>query len=165
MTLQELRMLYAYNSWATNALLNAVASMPAELVKRDMKSSHGSIYGTLAHMVASEKLWLSRWLGTPETSTINEMDVPLLTDLHAVWEGIGREIAKFLGTMNDRTLQEPLTVTSPKGLRFTHTYGQTFLHVVDHSTYHRGQVVGLMRQLGVTPPVTGMIAFFRQTGT
>jgi uncharacterized damage-inducible protein DinB len=157
-------MLFAYSAWATNALLNAIARMPPDQLRQDMKSSHGSIYGTLTHMVAAEKMWLSRWRGNPEPKLMTEDDVPALADLHALWERVGREIAAFLGTMNDRKLQEPLKVTTTKGDQVLHTYGQTFLHVVDHSTYHRGQVITLMRQLGVTPPSTGMIRFFRQTG-
>ena len=162
MTLQESKLLHAFNSWATNKILDAVATMPADDIVRDMKSSHGSIHGTLTHLVAAEKIWLSRWLGSPDSQLMQPSAVPTLADLRAAWEKVGHETARWLGTMTDRKLQETFTMTS-KGESFTHTFAQAFQHVVDHSTYHRGQVITLIRQLGAQPPSTGLIAFLRET--
>ncbi len=162
MTLQESKLLHAFNSWATNKILDAVAAMPADDIMRDMKSSHGSIHGTLTHLVAAEKIWLSRWLGSPDSQHMQPSAVPTLADLRVAWEKVGYETARWLGTMTDRKLQETFTMTS-KGEHFTHTFAQAFQHVVDHSTYHRGQVITLMRQLGAQPPSTGLIAFLRET--
>ena len=65
--------------------------------------------------------------------------------------------------MTDRKLQETFTMSTATG-ETVHTQLRTGIqHVVDHSTYHRGQVITLMRQMGHTPPNTGMISFFRET--
>ena len=71
MTLQEIKILHAFNSWADNRILDAAIAMPAEKVMQDMKSSHGSIHGTLVHLVAAEKMWLSRWVGKPDPRFIS----------------------------------------------------------------------------------------------
>ena len=163
MTFMELKLLHAFNAWASNRVFDAVGHMPEADVTRDMKTSHGSIHATLVHMVGAEKMWLSRWLGTPDRSFLSPREVPTIADLRAVWERVGFETARFIGTMNDRKLQETFTMTTAKGESFVHTYGQAFQHVVDHGTYHRGQVVAMMRQLGVTPPSTGLIMFYRET--
>jgi uncharacterized damage-inducible protein DinB len=163
MTLQEIKTLHAFNAWATNKIFDAVAQIPEDAYFKDMKASHGSIHGTLAHLAAAEKIWLLRWLGTPEEKLVGIGEVPTLSDLKTAWEGVGYDMAKFLGTMTDRKLQETFTMTNARGRVFTHTYWQAIQHVVDHSTYHRGQVVTLLRQQGFVPPATGLITFYRDT--
>jgi len=163
MTLHEIRLLHAFNSWASARIFDALTTMSSEMYMRDMKSSHAGIHGTLTHMVGAEKLWLSRWIATTGAKMLQPSEVPGLPQLKAIWESVGYDTAKFLGTMTDKKLQETFTMTTAKGDTLTPVYWQAFQHVVDHSTYHRGQVVTLMRQLGVTPPSTGLIAFYRET--
>jgi uncharacterized damage-inducible protein DinB len=104
-------------------------------------------------------------LGTPEKAMIKPSDVPTIADVKMTWEQTGFATAKFLGTLTDKKLQETFTMSTAKGEQFTHSFAQALQHVVDHSTYHRGQVITLMRQMGHTPPNTGMISFFRETGS
>jgi uncharacterized damage-inducible protein DinB len=164
MTLQEIKTLAAYNAWATHRVFQAVEALPAEETARDLKSSHKSIHGTLTHMVGAEKIWLSRMTGNPDKGMVRPSDVPTIADVRALWEQTGFATAKFLGTMTDRKLQETFSMSTAAGDQFTHTFAQALQHVVDHSSYHRGQVITLMRQMGYTPPNTGMISFFRETG-
>jgi uncharacterized damage-inducible protein DinB len=163
MNLQEIRLLHAFNAWATNRIFDAVASFPGDDLMRDMKASHGSIHGTLLHLVGAEKIWLSRWMGTPDARLITAAEAPDVSSVRRVWEDTGFALAKFLGAMTDKKLQETFRMTTTTGTVFTHTYSQAIQHVVDHSTYHRGQVVVLIRQLGRTPPGTGLIVFYRET--
>lgn len=163
MTLHDIRLLHAFNSWASSRIFDSLTTMPSDQYMRDMKSSHASIHGTLTHMVGAEKIWLSRWAGTTGATMLQPSEVPGLPQLKAIWESVGYDTAKFLGTMTDKRLQESFTMTNAKGETLTVLYWQAFQHVVDHSTYHRGQVVTMMRQLGVIPPSTGLIAFYRET--
>lgn len=165
MTLQEIKMLNAYNAWATNRIFEAVEALSAEETMRDMKSSHKSIHGTLTHLVGAEKMWLSRMLGTPDKAMIKPPDVPTIGDVKTTWEQTGFATAKFLSSMTDKRLQATFTMSTATGEQFTHSFAQALQHVVDHSTYHRGQVITQMRQMGHTPPNTGMISFFRETGS
>jgi uncharacterized damage-inducible protein DinB len=162
MTLQEIRTLHAYNAWANNRIFEAVEALPPEQYLTDMKSSHGGIHGTLVHMVGAEKVWLGRWQGREEPF-MTAADAPTLKTLHEVWEKNGFETAKYLGTLTDKKLLESFTMKTAKGESFMHILWQTIQHLVDHSSYHRGQVITLMRQLGVTPPSTGLIRFYRET--
>jgi uncharacterized damage-inducible protein DinB len=163
MTLHEAKLLLAFNSWATQKIFDAVASLPVEQVRQDMKASHRSIHGTLAHLVASEELWCSRLRGIPGSSGTNPTEAPDIADLKKRWETAGFATARWLGTLSDRKLQEPFSFTTMQGATLTHTFAQAIQHLVDHGTYHRGQVVVLLRQLGVKPPSTGMMGFFRET--
>ncbi len=163
MTVHEAKLLYAFNAWATQKIFDAVTRLPEEQFTRDLKASHGSIQGTLRHLVASETLWLSRLTAPPPVAPVHAADAASVAELKSLWENTGFGIARWLGTLTDRRLHEPCTMTASDGTAHTHTADQVLLHLVDHSTYHRGQIVTLLRQLGVTPPSTGMIRFLRET--
>ena len=164
MTLQEVKLLHAYNSWASKRLFDALEPLPTDQYLRDMKASHTSIHGTMTHIVGAQKMWLSRWLGMPDKAFTTTADVPGLAELKGLWETVGFDTAKFLGTLTDRKLLETVTMTTSKGEKHLHILWQTFQHLVDHSSFHRGQVVVLLRQLDVQPPATGLIGFYREIG-
>lgn len=162
MTLQEVKLLQAFNAWATQRIFDAVEKLTTEQLMQDMKSSHKSIHGTLVHFVAAEKMWLSRFAGTPDAKMLTPTDLPRLAEVKAQWEKNGYESARFLGTMTDKKLQGTFSMTTPRGETLTPIYWQTIQHIVDHSTFHRGQIVSMMRQQGVQPPATGLIGFYRE---
>ena len=164
MTLQEMKVLQAFNAWATLRVFEAVAKLTTEQYTMDMKSSHKNIHGTLTHIVAAEKMWLSRFVGKPDARLMTSADLPTLPDVKAAWEKVGYESAKFLGGMTDKKLQDTFTMTTVRGETFTHVYWHALQHIVDHSTFHRGQIVSMMRQQGVQPPSTGLIKFYREVG-
>ncbi len=162
MTIHEAKLLQAFNAWASQKIFDAVAALPPEQFTREMKASHGSIRGTLAHLVTSDQTWLARLTGTPGPPAKKPGEVPALADLRTTWGQTGFGIARWLGTMTDARLQDTFTMTTADGKTYTHTFAQALQHMIDHGSYHRGQVVTLLRQLGVTPPSTGMIRFFRE---
>jgi uncharacterized damage-inducible protein DinB len=163
MTLQEITQLVAFNRWANQRFFEALSRLSAEPYGRDLQSSHGGIHGTLAHIVGAEKGWLRRWQRQPETAPAALSQIHSLAELRAYWESVCNEMSQFLATLDDRKLQETLSTTTLTGA-YTSPYWQMIQHVVDHSSYHRGQIVTMLRQLGVTPPSTGLIRFYRETG-
>jgi uncharacterized damage-inducible protein DinB len=162
MTLQEITQLVAFNRWANERFFEALSQLSAEQYGRDLQSSHGGIHGTLAHIVGVEKGWLRRWQRQPDMATAPLSHMHSLAELRAYWEGVCAEMSQFLATLDDRKLQETLATTTLTGT-YTAPYWQMIQHVVDHSSYHRGQIVTMLRQLGVTPPSTGLIRFYRDT--
>jgi uncharacterized damage-inducible protein DinB len=160
MTLQEITQLVAFNRWANQCFFEALSQLPTEQYGRDLQSSHGGIHGTLAHLVGAERGWLSRWQGKSETGTAAISQMHSVAELQALWEGVCNEMNQFLATLDDYKLQETLSTTARTG-SYTTSYWQMIQHVVDHSSYHRGQIVTMLRQLGVTPPSTGLIRFYR----
>lgn len=163
MTQQDCRTLAAYSAWATNRIFEALGTLSAEETTRDMKASHRSIHGTLTHLVGAEKMWLSRMLGTPDRAMIRPEEFPTIADVKAQWEQTGFATAKFLGAMSDKKLQETFSFLTAAGEQFTYRFSEALQHVVNHSTFHRGQVVALIRQMGHTPPDTGLTRFIRET--
>ncbi len=163
MNIQELKRLFAYNAWADNRVFEALAKVPEAEYLRDLKSSHGSLGGTMAHLVGVEKLWLSRLIGKPENSILRLQDAPTLKQLKSAWEDVAARMARFLVKLDNKSLQQAVSYTTTEGEKFSNSNQQILQHVVNHSSYHRGQIAAMMRQAGAEPLNTDLIAFFRHT--
>jgi uncharacterized damage-inducible protein DinB len=161
MNLKEMMELFDYNLWANNRLFEAAAQLPSEQYFQNLKTGHEGIHGTLTHIVGAQKVWLARWLKASDTSMLRGKDVGSLLELIAIWEKVSSETAAFLGSFTDKSLQEAITITTSKGEQYTHTFQQMMQHLVNHSTAHRGQVNAMMRQFGISPPVTDLINYYR----
>lgn len=165
MTVDDIKLLFAYNAWATERVFAAIDPLPEEQYRQEVKCSHGSLHGTLTHLVAAEKIWLSRLVGKPETTLLQPNNVESRAAMKNLWESVARQMAKFLSTLSDKKLKESFTITTTEGKKYTHTYQQVLQHVVNHSTYHRGQITTLLRLDGAQPTSTDLILFYRQMGT
>jgi uncharacterized damage-inducible protein DinB len=163
--LAEVRELFAYNAWANRRIFTALQGLPAEQYFRDLRSSHGGIHGTLCHIVWAEQLWLHRWLGKANPAVAQGRDLATLAAAEQRWQEVETERAAFLAGFTAERLDDTVAVRPSSGGEYHHTFHQMFRHAVDHSSYHRGQIVTLLRQLGVKPPSTGLILFCREQAT
>lgn len=161
--MNEFLELFAYNAWANRAIFDAAAALPEERYLRDLKSSHGGIHGTLAHTIWAEHLWLNRWLGKPNPASAQGKDLRSLVDVRTRFDEIEAERGSFLAGLDDARLADTRVVKPTSGGEYVHTLRQMFRHLINHSSYHRGQVVTMLRQLGggTKPPSTDLILFYR----
>jgi uncharacterized damage-inducible protein DinB len=163
-TMVELKRLFAYNRWATTRTLDAVASLTPEELTRDLKSSFPSVVATLAHGLGAERVWLTRWQGTSPTAFPPESSLATLADVRAAWDELWRDQQTYLAGLGDVDVARPLAYKLFNGQADTQPLGDLMRHVINHATYHRGQVVTMLRQLGKTPPSTDYIRFVREGG-
>jgi uncharacterized damage-inducible protein DinB len=161
MTVQEIKMLFAYNAWATNRVFESLTQVPEELSTKDLKGSHGGIRGTLTHLVGAEMIWLSRWEGKSKTPPLTEKEAPSLAALKGIWEGVASRTARYIAKLDEKRLRSSLEYTTIDGRTYIQAYQETLQHLVNHSTYHRGQITTLMRQVGAQPAGTDLVAFYR----
>ena len=146
MKADDIRLLYAYNRWANARVLAAAAALTSERLYRDLGSSYGSVFGTLAHILWAEWRWLGRWLApvvSPGPDPVDGRDLP---ELQARWTEVESLQAEFLSQVTDSALTGLITYENPPGTAWTYPLAQMMQHVVNHSTYHRGQVITLLRQ-------------------
>jgi uncharacterized damage-inducible protein DinB len=162
LTMAQVLELFTYNAWANRKLFSALAALSAEDYKRDLKTSFGGVQGTVNHVVWAEELWLRRWQGAPPPAVAQGKDLDSLAAAQARWETIEADRSRFLGGLNDGSLASIVIVKASSGEEFRHPLREALLHTTDHSTYHRGQIITMLRQLGRTPPVTGLITFYRE---
>lgn len=157
----EIRELYAFNRWANQRVLESLASLSAEEFSRDMKSSHPSVRETLLHIMASEWIWLSRWLGTSPTAMPQEWRSFGLPQIVTAWEELYRAQQSFLEKLSDADLDRVIDYRNLKGEPHSNPLWQLLRHMVNHSSYHRGQITTMLRQLGHTPVATDLVLYYR----
>jgi uncharacterized damage-inducible protein DinB len=159
MDLETLRELYGYNGWANARSLQAASTVsPADFTK-EVGGSFASLRGTLAHMYGAEWIWLERWRGTSPRSLPFSLDFPDVETIRSRWRDVEREQKEFLGGLDQGRLAEVISYVNLKGEPFAYPLGRMLQHVVNHSTYHRGQVATLLRQLGATPLSTDLLLY------
>lgn len=153
MNLQDVAYLNEYNQWANEKMLDAAAKLSPEQFTADLKSSHLSVRDTLAHTLAAEWIWLERWKGTSPKALLTATDFPTVDSLRARWSQVENEYTEYIGGLTDDSLGLVMAYTNTKGEQWEYPLGSMIQHVMNHSTYHRGQVTTMLRQLGaeVTP--------------
>jgi uncharacterized damage-inducible protein DinB len=153
------RQLLLYTLWADRVCLKALESVRPEDLDRDTGASFRSVLGTLAHILGSQRLWLARFEGKTLDRVPGLQDFPDFAALSAAWAETSAELGFFLASLTAEQVAAELTWASTEGVAYTRPLWQPVLHLVNHSTYHRGQVVALLRQLGYTPPSTDLVYF------
>ncbi len=160
MTPEEVRTLYAYNSWANGRVLHASAALSPEQFTRNLGSSFPSVRDTLAHIMLAEWLWLERWMG--RSPGFPASDFADLAAIRARWQKIDSDLGNFVRTLAVADLDRVVEYKNTKGTAFSNPMWQMLQHVVNHGTYHRGQITTMLRQLGAAPSATDLIAFYRE---
>lgn len=162
MTPNDARLLFDYNDWANQRLCQAARELTSAEFRRDLGSSYSSVQATLVHIMWAEWLWLQRWQGLSPKDVFDPHAFPTQQDIDSYWEGIRRGQRSFLAGLTDERLHEPVAYENLKGETWQYARKDMLRHVVNHSTYHRGQVVTLLRQLGRIPPATDFLVFLDQ---
>jgi len=162
--MDELRRLFDYNRWATLRLLDALEELTAEELTRDSRSSFPSALATLVHALGAEWVWLERWKGTSPTALPDASALGSVTAVRARWQELWEDQQAFLVALDDDDATRPVSYRLFNGDSDARPLGELMRHVVNHATYHRGQLVTMLRQLGRTPPSTDYIRWLREVG-
>jgi uncharacterized damage-inducible protein DinB len=162
MNLAYLQTLLDYHYWARDVLFDAVAPLSPEQFTRPIESSFKSVRDTVGHIYFADWVWYMRWTNQlPATPPANDSwpDLASLRRASTELEGKVRVFVQDLGEEGVSRVCEYKTLT---GALDRAPFWQMLAHVVNHGSYHRGQVTTLLRQLGAAPPKQlDMIAFFR----
>ena len=161
MTVAEIRTLFDFNHWANARTLDACEALSAEEFVRPNGSSFPSIRDTLAHVHGAEWVWLERWQGrSPKLPGARDGD-----DLAAIrdrWAETGRALLEFAHSRTQADLDAIHEIRTFDGALFSHALSQMMQHVVNHGSYHRGQVAAFLRQCGHQAQGTDLIRFYRE---
>lgn len=167
MNLSDIRRLFDYTEWANDSAMEAADQLPEADLRRDVGVSHQSIFGTLLHMAGAEWIWLERWNGrSPVKAEAWSMWTPEacadLATLNDRWSELIDRRAQFLAGMEEGRLAAELPFRLLSGDQSSMPLVDQMQHVVNHATMHRGQIVGMIRQLGIEPPATDLIFYLRR---
>ena len=118
----------------------------------------------MAHVLASEQVWLARFVGAPLASYPDESTFPDLAAVRAGFEELWPQMEFFLAGLQEAQLDVELEWISRGGRSYRRPLWQALVHMSHHSGYHRGQLATMMRQLGHRPPSSDLIGWFQSHG-
>jgi uncharacterized damage-inducible protein DinB len=154
MTAGDLQRHIRYNNWASQLLMTAIRALPAGALEKPTGISHHSILGTMAHLQFADWIWYTR-VAEPMPKPLETLEV-----LEREWPDLQQRWERFCDGLSDDDLARPIAYRSIRGYDAVATVEQVVMHLVNHGTLHRGQVMGMIRQLGITPPGTDLLHYY-----
>ena len=156
--------LAGFNVWATNVVCSWLEQINDEQWNKEIVSSFNSIQETVLHIISAEKAWIERFKKNPQTVWI-QFSFKGTKDEHiALWKETSAEIKSFINAFDENELSANLDFKRLNGDAYSMPYYQLFAHVVNHATYHRGQLVTMLRQAGFTNiSSTDLMGFYRKS--
>jgi uncharacterized damage-inducible protein DinB len=163
---EDLGRLLAYNVWANHRFMRSAATLSVDDFKRDtLGASHGGVRGTLAHIMGAEWIWLERWKGVSPPRMFDEGEFPDVVALRDRWTIIEGHRDDWFRGQTDQSLAAPVAYRSMQGAAYEAPLWQLVQHVMNHSTYHRGQLTLLLRALKARVVSTDLVAWDRSAGS
>ena len=157
--LETVRLLYNFNAWANRRLLETCGALSNEQFTRNLGSSFGSVRDTLAHILGAEWVWLERWNGRSPTALLPADQFPDLESLRRRWSESEHELLGFVAGLSAADLVRLYDYRTTKGAPSTNPLWQMLQHLINHGTYHRGQVTAMLRQVGGQPRATDFLRY------
>ncbi len=166
MNLADINQLFAYTEWANALTLDAAEKLTPEQLHADRQISHGSIWGTLTHMAAAEWVWLERGQSNSPTGAhiFPEWEAGCgdsIATLRDRWNQVAANRQAWLATLTEDDLAQARSFKLLNGDEGALKLANQLQHCVNHATLHRGQIVGMIRQLGIVPPATDFLFYLR----
>jgi len=163
MNQQDTRNLINFHYWARNRMLDAVELLPEEQFTKEVGGSFGSVRNTIVHTYSAEHIWLSRWTGESPTGMLAPDNFSNAASVRSAWTDLEAKLRGFFETLDEQGIQRVIHYKTLAGVESSSVLWQMLQHVVNHASYHRGQVTTMLRQLGATPPKgTDLITFYRE---
>ena len=163
MTHQDLQTLLDFHYWARDRVLEAAAALPLDQYTRDLGGSFKSVRDTLVHLYSAEWAWYQRWQGTSPTAALVFADYPDVETLRRTWTAHEQKVRAHLDSLGEADVARVINYRLFSGQAGASPFSQMLLHMVNHGSYHRGQVTTMLRQLGAKPPASvDMITYYRE---
>jgi uncharacterized damage-inducible protein DinB len=181
MNCDDVRTLFAYNRWANRRMFSVVKKLTPEQSTWTVQSSFPSVRETVFHILGAEWIWLKRWKGQSPRATAPHPDVSLkgwsslkadgiptvqevstFDALQSFCNSIEEERQDFLAALTEERLHADLNFNDMSGNPYAEPLVHLMQHLVNHGTYHRGQVTTMLKQLGAEVVSFDMLYFFRE---
>ena len=165
MSPEDMHQLYDYNAWANRRAMEAAGALTPEQFTKPLGSSFSSVRDTLAHIYGAEWIWLERFQGRSPASLPDVTQFANLASLRERWLEQEARLLGFVRGLEQADLDRMMEYKTLKFGVYRNPLWQSMQHLVNHGTYHRGQVTTLLRQLGAQPILTDLMHFCRERAT
>ncbi len=145
--------------------MEAAAALTPEQFTKPLGSSFSSVRDTLAHLYGAEWIWLERFQGRSPASLPDARQFASLASLRERWLEHETRLLGFARGLTQADLDRMMEYKTLKFGVYRNSLCQSMQHLVNHGTYHRGQVTTLLRQLGARPILTDLMHFYRERAT
>ena len=163
MTYDVLQTLVDYHYWARDRLFPAVETLSDEQLRRPLGNSFSSVFDTMVHLCGADWIWRSRWEGESPMALPKPELYHDLSKVRAAWLDEERRIRAIVDRLGPEGILRPVEYTGWDRRRQAQPFWQMLQHVVNHGSYHRGQVTTMLRQLDAAPAKSmDLIAFYRE---
>ncbi len=154
--------LAAYNVWANSLLMDVIAALPEEKTRQKVAGSFGSLFNTTIHLWDAEAIW---WQRMKLAERITRPGDHFRGDIKELIQNLLQQNKQWFGWIEaaqEHALQHEFIYQNTKREQFKQPVYQMLVHVFNHGTYHRGQLVTMLRELGVEKiPATDFIEWSR----
>ncbi len=151
-----------YSQWASERSIEAVRPLTIEEQNRYLYTSYHGVLGTLVHIYQADRIWLSRLDGSPRLTLADFNETLTLEPLAEAWAKIHAGLQSWAGALTEEAVIGTLKYVNIQGHAYELPVWQVILHVVNHASYHRGQITTMLRQLNHKPIVTDLAAYYNR---
>ena len=139
----------AYNIWASQRILDVILTLPEEKQLTEVPSSFNSLYKTVLHMLDAENIWWQRMKMQERIIVPSENFKGTLQELASSLLQQSKQWEEWVASASDLSLEHVFQYYNNKKEHFKMPVYQMIHHVFNHGTYHRGQLINMLRQLGL----------------
>jgi uncharacterized damage-inducible protein DinB len=163
MSESTLRMLTRYNRWANQRIYDAVAALPENEALKPRETVFGNIVHTLSHNHVIGLIFQAHLEGREHGFSSRNFSEPVpLAQLKAMQEGIDDWYVSYSEALTQQNEEEWVQFRFVGGGEGAMTRSEMLLHVVNHTTYHRGFIADMFCQIPVKAPVTDLPVYLRE---
>jgi uncharacterized damage-inducible protein DinB len=153
----------AYNLWANGKFVEILKNTDDNLFEKEVISSFPSLKKTICHVWDAESIWLSRINGVSPTAWPSHNFNGNKAQCLQGFLNTSEELVDFFADLEDTYTEKRINFKTMHGEEASETIEGIVFHVVNHGSFHRGQLVTMLRTLGVTQiPATDLIRYLRQ---
>ena len=158
-----LRQYAAYNAWANQRLLELIVGLPTEMHTRELASSFSSLHKTVLHMLDAESIWWQRLKLQERIQIPSEHFKGEMREVSTALINQSKQSEEWISNASEPALDHVCQYQNSKRETFKQPVYQMALQVFSHGSYHRGQLVTMLRQMNVEKiPQTDFIVWSRK---
>lgn len=139
-----------YNNWADAHVIDWLTQIDEQQWEQEITSSFNSISHTVLHIVGAKKIWVDFWTKRPDPVYLSSYFNGTKDELISLWQKASEDLRQFIDSYPEEEYNRLIDVIYPNGKKTQLEFWQTLPHFVNHATYHRGQLVTMLRQAGFT---------------